>query len=58
MGYKLLYASIPNVDYEVENLELGKQYNSRWEEFNQTYFGKDDGIGMLIPYMFDDFLRD
>jgi hypothetical protein len=57
MGYRL-HASIPNVEYEDNNLELGKQYNSRWDEFNYTHFGKDDGLGMLIPGIFDDFLRD
>ena len=57
MGYRL-YASIPNVNYEEENLELGKQYNSRWQDFNETYFGSYDGLGMLVPEMFDEFLRD
>lgn len=57
MGYRL-YASIPNIEYEDNNLELGKQYNNRWAGFNETYFNYDDGIGMLIPEMFDEFLRD
>lgn len=57
MGYRL-YASILNIKYEGNDLELGKQYNSRWQDFNETYFGKDDGMGMLVPYIFDDFLRD
>lgn len=57
MGYRL-YASIPNIEYEDNNLELGKQYNSRWQDFNKTYFNNYDGVGMLIPDMFDEFLRD
>lgn len=57
MGYRL-YAEIPNVNYPDNNLELGKQYNSRWQYFNETYFKNYDGKGMLEPQMFDEFLRD
>ncbi len=57
MGYRL-HASIPNVEYEDNNLELGKQYNNRWQDFNETYFNNYDGIGILIPETFDEFLRD
>ena len=57
MGYRL-HASIPNVEYVYNNLELGKQYNVRWDYFNNRYFGKGADGGMVLPEMFDEFLRD
>ena len=57
MGYRL-HASIPNIDYEDNDLELGKQYNNRWDSFNKIYFNNYDGEGMLHPTMFDEFLRE
>lgn len=57
MGYRL-HASIPNIEYVDNNLELGKQYNIRWDSFNYTYFGRAADGGMVLPDMFDDFLRD
>ena len=57
MGYRL-HASIPNVEYVENDLELGKQYNVRWDYFNDNWFGESQDGGMLAPYMFDDFLID
>ena len=57
MGYRL-HASIPNVEYVENNLELGKQYNVRWDNFNYTYFGSDFDKGMIHPETFDEFLID
>lgn len=57
MGYRL-HASIPNVEYVNNNLELGKQYNVRWDYFNDNWFGESRDGGMLHPEMFDEFLRD
>jgi hypothetical protein len=57
MGYRL-YATIPNIDYEDNDLELGKQYDYRWDDFNDKWFGTTDGIGMLFPEWFDEFLAD
>lgn len=57
MGYRL-HASISNVEYEDNNLELGKQYNNRWDDFNYTYFGENNDSGMLHPETFNEFLRD
>lgn len=57
MGYRL-HASIPNVKYVEKNLELGKQYNVRWDDFNDTYFSRDIDGGMIHPETFDEFLRD
>lgn len=57
MGYRL-YASIPNIEYVDNDLELGKQYNNRWDDFNYTYFGENADGGMLHHETFDEFLRD
>lgn len=57
MGYRL-HASIPNVEYIHNNLELGKQYNERWHEFNDEYFGENADSGMIHPDTFNAFLID
>ena len=57
MGYRL-NASIPNIEYVDNDLELGKQYNVRWDDFNNRYFGKGADEGMIHPEMFDEFLSD
>ena len=58
MGYRL-HASIPNVEYVENNLELGKQYNDKWDDFNYKWFGRIDlDGGMLHPETFDEFLID
>ena len=57
MGYRL-HANIPNVEYADNDLELGKQYNVRWDYFNDNWFGESRDGGMIAPYEFDDFLRD
>lgn len=57
MGYRI-HVSIPNVKYEDNNLELGKQYNVRWDDFNLLYFGRDSDGGLLHPETFKEFLKD
>lgn len=57
MGYKLR-ASIPNVKYDDNYLELGNQYNERWDDFNDIYFGEGADGGWPPPETFDEFIRD
>lgn len=57
MGYRL-HASIPNVEYVENNLELGKQYNDKWDDFNYKWFGEYQDGGMIHPETFDEFLID
>lgn len=46
MGYRL-HASIPNVKPYDEDVELGKQYDSKWDGFNEEWFGEDNDEGMV-----------
>lgn len=55
MGYRL-HAGIPNVKHEkAEMLELGKQYDSKWGSFNDTWFGADQDSGFIYPEDLDGF---
>jgi len=38
MGYRL-HATIPNIKPYDKDLELGKQYDSKWDAFNDKWFG-------------------
>ena len=43
MGYRL-HATIPNVKPFDHDLELGKQYDGKWDDFNNYWFaGSDHG---------------
>ena len=46
MGYRL-HASIPNVAEFRRSLELGKQYDGKWDDFNYKWFGEDRDGGMV-----------
>lgn len=48
MGYRL-HASIPNVKPYDEDVELGKQYDSKWDSFNDEWFGENVDKGMVPP---------
>lgn len=41
MGYRL-HATIPNVEHEYNDLELGKQYNPVWDLFNESWGFSDE----------------
>lgn len=46
MGYRL-HATIPNVKPYDKDLELGKQYDVKWEEFNCKWFGENKDSGLI-----------
>ena len=41
MGHRL-HATIPNIEPYDKDLELGKQYDGKWDAFNDKWFG--DGL--------------
>jgi hypothetical protein len=46
MGYRL-HVTIPNVPNYDSFLELGKQYNSKWNNFNNKWFGENRDEGLI-----------
>ncbi len=46
MGYRL-HASIPNIEHYDNGLELGKQYDSKWDDFNDKWFGEYSDSGRI-----------
>lgn len=46
MGYRL-HASIPNIKPYDKDLELGKQYDSKWDDFNAKWFGNGNDSGRI-----------
>ena len=46
MGYRL-HASIPNIKPYDKDLELGKQYDSKWDDFNAKWFGYGYDCGRI-----------
>lgn len=56
MGYRL-YATIPNINYSENFLELGKQYDRKWDDFNNFWFGEFDG-GLIHPADLSEFLSE
>ncbi len=46
MGYRL-HASIPNIKPYDKDLELGKQYDSKWDAFNDKWFGEGNDYGRI-----------
>ena len=57
MGYRL-YANIPNVEYVNNNLELGKQYDDKWDDFNYKWFGEYQDAGMIYKLDLQEFLTE
>ena len=57
MGYRL-HASIPNVEYVNNNLELGKQYDDKWDDFNYRWFGEGRDTGMIYKLDLQEFLTE
>lgn len=54
MGYRL-HATIPNVPPYVVNIELGKQYDYKWDSFNAKWFGDGLDGGMIGYYEIEEF---
>jgi len=46
MGYRL-HATIPNIKPYDKDLELGKQYDVKWDEFNDKWFGEGNDSGRI-----------
>ena len=46
MGYRL-HATIPNIKPYDKDLELGKQYDSKWNAFNDKWFGENNDSGLI-----------
>lgn len=46
MGYRL-HAAIPNIEHYDNDLELGKQYDSKWDIFNDKWFGEGKDSGFI-----------
>lgn len=64
MGHRL-NVRIINVRFELSDgsltsryLELGKQYNQRWNSFNAKWFGSGKDGGNLSKEYFKEFLND
>ena len=56
MGYRL-HARIPNVA-GVRELELGKQYDDKWDDFNHKWFGEGRDEGMIYRLDLQEFLAE
>ena len=54
MGYRL-HATIPNVKPYDKDLVLGKQYDSKWEEFNYYWFGENSDSGRIAYEEIEEF---
>ena len=54
MGYRL-HATIPNIKPYDEDLELGKQYDDKWDSFNDKWFGVDSDSGRIYPDDLEEF---
>ena len=54
MGYRL-HATIPNVKPYDKYLELGKQHDYKWEEFNYYWFGEYNDSGLIAYEEIEEF---
>lgn len=54
MGYRL-HATIPNVKFKYDVLTLGKQYDSKWDYFNDHWFGENHDGGTVSKESLDEF---
>ena len=57
MGYRL-HATIPNVKPYDKDLELGKQYDSKWDDFNNKWFGESNDRGRISHYDIEEFYEE
>lgn len=56
MGYRL-YAQIPNIKGYNRRIELGKQYDGVWDEFNYYWFGENTDCGLILHSDLEEFLN-
>ena len=54
MGHRL-HASIPNIKPYDNDLELGKQYDSKWDAFNDKWFGEGNDFGRIAHEDIEEF---
>ena len=54
MGYRL-HANIPNIAEFRGSLELGKQYDDKWNSFNDKWFGESQDGGMIYRLDLQEF---
>ena len=57
MGYRL-HATIPNIKPFDEDLELGKQYDSKWNAFNDKWFGEYSDSGRISHEDIEEFFSE
>ena len=57
MGYRL-HATIPNIKPFDKDLELGKQYDSKWDDFNNKWFGELNDSGLISHYDIEEFYKE
>ena len=57
MGYRL-HASIPNIKPYDKDLELGKQYDSKWDAFNDKWFGEGNDSGRIGHEDIEEFYKE
>lgn len=57
MGYRL-HATIPNIKPYNQNLQLGKQYDSKWDAFNDKWFGEDRDGGRISHDYLEEFYKE
>lgn len=57
MGYRL-HACIPNIKPYDKDLELGKQYDSKWDDFNNKWFGEGNDSGRISYEDIEEFYEE
>lgn len=57
MGYRL-HVTIPNVKPYDKDLELGKQYDPKWDNFNDKWFGNELDGGRIRYYEIEEFYNE
>ncbi len=57
MGYRL-HATIPNVKPYDDDLELGKQYDYKWDAFNDKWFGYRNDHGRIAHEDIEEFFAE
>jgi hypothetical protein len=57
MGYRL-HACIPNVKLYEEDLVLGKQYDEKWDTFNDRWFETANDHGIIYPNRLEEFYKE
>ncbi len=53
-----LHATIPNIKPYDKDLELGKQYDSKWDVFNDKWFGENKDGGRIAHEEIEEFYKE